>query len=66
MNTRTIGYIDDDEDLLEVEVETALNRSMNQNFIAYCKLIRSIFAMSDIETINFTGDKTIYFIENEY
>lgn len=66
MDTRRIGYIDSNEDLLGSEVDLAVTKTMNENFIEYCKLVRRLFAMRDIDVINYSPKKTIYFIEDEY
>lgn len=66
MNTRTIAYIDENEDLLGIEIDLAMSRTMNNNFIAYCSLIRSLFSLNGIDTNNYTPEKTIYYINSEY
>ncbi len=66
MDTRTIAYIDENEDLLEIEINLALSRTMNNNFTAYCKLVRSLFSLNGIDTNNYEPDKTIYYINNEH
>lgn len=60
--TRTIAYIDDSEDLMEQEVSLALTKTMMENLADYCKLVRSLCAMSSIDTLNYSPDKSIYYI----
>ncbi|MDH5366459.1 MAG: hypothetical protein OEW67_05690 [Cyclobacteriaceae bacterium] len=65
MKTRTISYIDENEDLLDIEIDIALNRTMEENFIAYCEFIISNYAIADIDVINYPIKREIYFIEDE-
>jgi len=60
--TRTIGYIDDTEDLMDLEVSVAVSKSMRENLTDYCKLIRRLCAMSEIDTIKYSPSKSIYYI----
>ncbi len=64
--TRTISYIDHNEDLLDSEIALALEKSMSQNLTDYCKLVRMLHAMFSIDTLNHKPDKSIYYIEDEY
>lgn len=63
MNTRTISYINPDEDLLEIEVDLAVNRSMEQNFLVYCEHIVANYAMAGIDVVNYSISKEIYYID---
>ncbi len=66
MNTRKIDYIDQNEDLLDIEVEQALARTMEENFRVYCELIISNYAMAGIDVLNYPVKREIYYIEDEY
>ncbi|HYG39820.1 MAG TPA: hypothetical protein VD908_14435 [Cytophagales bacterium] len=65
MNTRQIKYIDEEEDTLELEVEWAINRSMEDCLIEYCKHIISNYAIAGIDVINFPIKRNIYYLDNE-
>jgi hypothetical protein len=62
--TRTIGYIDENEDILELEARLAATRTMEENFAIYCQAIAAQFAMMGIDVYNYKADRTIYFIED--
>ena len=64
--TRTIYYIEDDENLLDQEVSLAISRTMSENLVEYCKLVRMLHAMSGIDTLNYQSDKSIYYISDEH
>jgi len=65
-STRTIYYIDESENSVDQEVSLAMGKTMNENLAEYCKLIRMLFAMSNIETVNYQSDKSIYYISDEH
>lgn len=66
METRTIAYIDPNEDILDIEVETAANRSMEENLMAYCEFIIANYAMAEIDVLNYPVSREIYYVEHEY
>ncbi len=63
--TRTIGYIEEDEDPLDAEIELALKSTMEENLIRYMKLIASLAAMSGINIYELPKDTSIYYIEED-
>ncbi len=66
MNTRTIYYIDENEDYLDAEVEIAVSRTPGENLNAYCEMIISNYAMMGIDVTDYPVKKEIYYIEDEY
>ncbi len=62
--SRTIAYIDENEDSLDVEVELALESSMEDNLKRYMGLIASLAAMSGINIYKLPKDTSIYYIED--
>lgn len=64
-NTRAIGYIDEKEDLMELEADKALKQSMAQNFQDYCQLMKSLLAMARVDIKSKNLNKSIYYIERE-
>lgn len=66
MNTRKIDYIDQREDLLDNEVEQALERTIEENFRVYCSLIISNYAIAGIDVLNYPVKREIYYIEDEH
>ena len=62
--TRTIGYIDENEDLLELEVQQAATRTMEENFAIYCEAIAAQYAMMGIDVYNYKPERIIYYIED--
>ncbi len=65
MNTRTIYYIDENEDYLDAEVELAISRTMEENFEAYCETLIANYAMMNIYVVDYPVKREIYFIEDE-
>ena len=52
MNTRTIYYIDENEDFLNDEVVLALSRTLDQNLRTFCKTVIANYAMMNIDVVN--------------
>ncbi len=65
MKTRKINYIEPEEDILQQEVDWALQLSMNERFSAYCKHIIANYAMAGIDVLNLSVKRDIYYIEDE-
>ena len=65
MNTRTIYYIDKNEDYLDAEVELAISRTLEENFEAYCETIIANYAMMNIDVVDYLVKREIYYIEDE-
>lgn len=65
MNTRSIQYIEENEDRLEIEVDLALDRTIAENFIAYCEHIIANCSMAGIDITKIKGNRKIYYLENE-
>lgn len=59
MNTRTIRYVDPDEDILQEEVELALTKTMEERFKIYCDVVVANFAMAGIDIVNYPGERVI-------
>ena len=65
MNTRTIYYIDKNEDYLDAEVELAISRTLEEKFEAYCETIIANYAMMNIDVVDYLVKREIYYIEDE-
>ncbi|MCK5101203.1 MAG: hypothetical protein KAR17_00255 [Cyclobacteriaceae bacterium] len=65
MNTRTIYYIDENEDYLDAEVELAISRTMEENFEAYCETLIANYAMMNIYVVDYPVKRDIYYIDDE-
>ncbi|MCK5209571.1 MAG: hypothetical protein KAQ79_16165 [Cyclobacteriaceae bacterium] len=65
MNTRTIYYIDENEDYLDAEVELAISRTMEENFEAYCETLIANYAMMNIYVVDYPVKREIYYIDDE-
>lgn len=63
--TRTIAYIEDDEDILAKEVELALNSTMEENFLRYCEVLSAQLAMQGIDLKTHPVKRIIYYIEDD-
>lgn len=61
--TRTITFIEPDHDLLDEEVELALNSSAEENLIRYCEVLSAQLAMQDIDLKSHPVERVIYFID---
>ena len=65
MNTRTIYYIDENENYLDVEVENAISRTPEENLEIYCEMIIANYAMMGIDVTDYPVKKEIYYIQDE-
>ncbi len=65
MNTRTIRYVDPDEDVLQEEVDFALTKTMEERFTVYCDLIASLYAVSGMDVMNCAGKRAISYVDYE-
>ena len=65
MNTRTIKYADPNEDLLQIEVDLALNQSMEERFKAYCDTIVALYAMAEIDVVKYPIKRVISYVNEE-
>jgi len=66
MSTRSIYYIDENEDPLKEEIELALSRTPEENMKAYCEAIIANYAMMGIDVVNYPVTRKIYYIEDEH
>ena len=65
MNTRTLKYADPHEDLLQIEVDIALNQSMEERFKAYCDTIVALYAMAEIDVVKYPVKRVISYVNEE-
>ena len=63
MNSRKIQYADPEEDMLQTEVEIAMNRTMEENFRAYCETIVALYAMAEIDVLNYPVKRVIAYAD---
>ncbi len=61
-NSRTIKYVEPEEDELQTEVETALSQSIEERFKAYCDTIAALYAMANIDVTKYRVKRTIGYI----
>ena len=62
-NSRTIRYLEPDEDILQQEVDWAVTQTMEERFKVYCDLIASLYAMMGIDVLNYQGKRVIAYID---
>jgi hypothetical protein len=62
-DTRTIAYIEEDNDFLDEEVELAINSTDEENFLRYCEVLSAQFAMQRIDLKTHPVERIIYYIE---
>jgi hypothetical protein len=65
MDSRKIQYADPEEDLLQIEVDIAVNRSMEDNFRAYCETIVALYAMAEIDVVNYPVKRVIAYANEQ-
>lgn len=65
MNTRTIYYIDENEDYLDAEVALALSSTFDQNLDTFCEAVIANYAMMNIDVSNYPVTREIYYIEDD-
>jgi len=65
METRKIYYINEKEDTIDQEVQLALERTMEENMDLYCQTLKANMAMMNIDYLNATVKKVIYYIDDE-
>jgi len=65
MNTRTIYYIDEEENILDQEVAIARSRTLDQNLAAFCETVIANYAMMGIDVVNHPVKRVIYYLEDE-
>ncbi len=65
MDTRTIYYINEKEDYIENEVQLALTKSPDENFESFCETLVANYAMMNIDVINYSVKREIYYLEDE-
>ena len=63
MDSRKIQYADPEEDMLQIAVDIALNRTMEENFKAYCDTIVALYAMAEIDVENYPVKRIIAYAE---
>ncbi|MEO9871928.1 hypothetical protein [Ekhidna sp.] len=63
MNTRTIDYIDEQEDLMELELDQALSNTMEQNLKLYFASIAAQCAIMGVDIRKPSNSRKIYFID---
>jgi hypothetical protein len=60
--TRTISYIESEEETLNQEVELALASTAEENLLRYCEVLSAQLAMQGIDLKNHPVEKSIYYI----
>lgn len=65
MATRTIYYIDDREDPLDMEVEEALARTPEENLALFCEVVAANYTMMGIDVLRLPVERKIYYLDEE-
>ena len=63
--TRTIGFIESEEETLDYLVELAFNSTMEENLLRYCEVLSAQLAMQGIDLKTHPVERTIYYIDDE-
>ena len=66
MSTRSISYIDEKEDILEIEAEQALNSTIEENLSRFFDIMSAQVALSGIDFKSHPVERTIYYIDEEH
>lgn len=62
-HTRTIAFIEEDDNWLDEEVELAIHSTDEENFLRYCEVLSAQFAMQGIDLKSHPVERVIYYIE---
>ena len=65
MRTRSISYIEDQDDLIEFEINEAMKRPLGDNLSAYFKSIAAQCAIAGVDIFNQPNSRKIYFISED-
>ena len=65
MKTRSITYIEEDEDLIALEVIRASKKSIEENLLEYFDTIVAQCAMMGVDVNNSSNTRKIYFIDEQ-
>ncbi len=66
MNTKSISFIDTQEDSIDLEVQTATTRTIEENMLLYFQSIAAQCAMMNIDIRASPNTRKIYYIEDEH
>ncbi len=61
--TRTISYIESEEEALVKEIELAVTSTAEENLLRYCEVLSAQLAMQGIDLKNHPVERSIYYIE---
>ncbi|MEL7002531.1 MAG: hypothetical protein AAFN93_07325 [Bacteroidota bacterium] len=62
---KTIRYALSEDEELQIEIETAIRNSMDQNLRNYCQHLMSVFALAGIDIQSLEIKKVISYEESE-
>lgn len=61
--TRTIYFIESEDDLLRKEVDLAIASSAEENLLRFCEVLSAQLAMQGIDLKNHPVKRSIYYID---
>lgn len=61
--TRTIAYIESEDDFLKKEVDLAITSNAEENLLRFCEVLSAQLAMQGIDLKNHPVKRSIYYID---
>jgi uncharacterized protein YajQ (UPF0234 family) len=61
--TRTISYVESEEEALDKEVNLAITSTAEENLQRFCEILSAQLAMQGIDLKNHPVERTIYYID---
>jgi hypothetical protein len=61
--TRTISYIESEDDILREEVDLAIKSTAEENLLRFCEVLSAQLAMQGIDLKNHPVKRSIYYID---
>ena len=63
LHSRSIRFVDSEEDTLQEEVNTALQSTMKECLQIYCQVVATNFALAGINVDNYQMERTIQYVD---
>ena len=61
--TRTISYIESEDDVLRKEIDLAITSTAEENLLRFCKVLSAQLAMQGIDLKTHPVKRSIYYID---
>jgi hypothetical protein len=61
--TKTISYIESEDDILKKEVDLAITSTAEENLLRFCEVLSAQLAMQGIDLKNHPVKRSIYYID---